>query len=357
MAAWRVAHRAPRLVCATINGQCCEIPAAGAAAAWRCLPQPENCRRAGEIRPKTEGNAMTRLSSALAGVLLLTTLTAAPAALAQNPAATPQSTPPSTTPTAATDPKTIVARVDGATITAGDVAAAYEDLPPEYRQMPIGVLYPQLLDQLINRKLMLKAALAQKLDEDEAIRAEVREFEHFAIQRAYLDRFIAEKVSDAALRTEYETTIGAETGKEQIKASHILLQSEDAAKAVIEEIADGADFAKVAREKSTGPSASSGGELGFFGRDQMVAPFAEAAFAMQDGETSTAPVKTQFGWHVIKVTGRRTQPPPAFEEVRDKLQDRLTRAALAAHMAALREATPVEKFNPDGTPMAQETAR
>lgn len=295
---------------------------------------------------------MNRLTLALAGSLLLTV--AAPA-LAQNPAGpAPQLVP---APPAASDPKTVVARVGAQTITAGDVAAAYADLPPEYQRVPFGTLYPQLLDQLVNRKLMLQAGMAQKLNEDAAVRAQVREFEDFAVQRAYLDRYIDSAVTEAMLRKEYAATVGAEKGKDEVKASHILLQSEDDAKAVIKQLAGGADFAKLAREKSTGPSASNGGDLGYFGREQMVAPFAEAAFAMKDGETSAAPVKTQFGWHVIKVTGRRTPPPPAFEEVRDDLHDRLTRDALAAHIAELRKATPVETFNPDGTPMMKDGAK
>ena len=300
---------------------------------------------------------MTRLIPALAGSLLLAALTVAPSALAQTPAA-PATTPAMTpAPAAATDPKTVVARVGDVEITTGDVVEAYQELPDQYRQMPFGVLYPQLLDQIINRQLMLKAALAEKLDEDAELRAEVRKFESYALQRAYLDRFIAASVSEADLRKEYDTTIGAEKGTDEVKASHILLQTEADAQAVIRALAGGADFAKMAREKSTGPSASSGGDLGFFGRDQMVAPFAEAAFAMQDGDVSTAPVKTQFGWHVIKVTGRRTQPPPAFEEVREQLQEQLTHAKLTLHMAKLREATPVEKFNPDGSPLAKGGAK
>jgi peptidyl-prolyl cis-trans isomerase C len=197
---------------------------------------------------------------------------------------------------------------------------------------------------------MLKAGLEQKLDEDEEIRAEVREYEYFAIQRAYLNRYIDRVVTEDSVRAEYDSTIGAQEGKEQVKASHILLQSEGDAKAVIEELADGAEFAQLARERSTGPSAPKGGDLGFFNREQMVAPFAEAAFALEEGETTTEPVKTRFGWHVIMVTGRRTPPPPPFEEMREQIHDRLTRDALEAHMAELRETTPVETFNPDGSP-------
>ena len=256
-----------------------------------------------------------------------------------------------TSPETAIDPETVVARVDGVDIKASAVAKAYAELPQEYRQLPINVLFPQLLDQLINRQLMLKAGLEQKLDEDAGIRAEVREFEDFAIQRAYLEGYIDKVVTEDAVRTEYETTVGAQEGKQQVKASHILLQSEEDAQAVIEELADGAEFAQLARDKSTGPSAPKGGDLGFFNREQMVAPFAEAAFELEEGETTTAPVKTRFGWHVIMVTGRRTLPPPPFEEVRDQIHDRLTRDALEEHMAQLRETTTVEKFNPDGSPV------
>lgn len=292
------------------------------------------------------------VTSLVACAAVLATLIAAPA-VAQNPAGQPApAATPSGLPAGAADPATVVARVGDSEITAADVASAFGDLPAEYRQMPIATLYPQLLDQLVNRALMLKEGLARKLDEDAGIRAQVKAFEAFAIQRAYLDDYVARTITEEALREAYDTTVGAGKGKEQVKASHILLQSEAAAKAVIVEIDDGADFSQLARDKSTGPSAKSGGDLGYFGREQMVTPFADAAFAMDEGDTSADPVKTQFGWHVIKLTGRRTLPPPAFDEVREKLQDRLTREALTAHMAELRNATTVEMFNPDGSPMA-----
>jgi peptidyl-prolyl cis-trans isomerase C len=284
---------------------------------------------------------------ALAPVAVQPALAQAPAAQAPQPGVAPMPS----------DPSTVVARVGDAEILAGDVAAAYADLPAEYRQMPFAVLYPQLLNQLVNRQLMLKAGLAEKLDEDEAIRASVREFEDFAIQRAYLERYVARVVDEAAVRKEYDATIGAQKGTEQVKASHILLQTEDEAKAVIKALADGGDFAQLARDKSTGPSAPTGGDLGFFAREQMVAPFAKAAFDMKEGETSATPVKTQFGWHVIKVTGRRTQPPPSFEEASEEIRSRLTRDALAAHMTALRDATPVVMLNPDGSPMPVDGAK
>jgi len=287
------------------------------------------------------------------GAFALLASVAAPTALAQAPAA--QTPLPMATP-APIDPGTVVARVGDAEITAGDVSAAYDELPPEFKQMPFGVLAPQLLNQLISRQLMLDAGLKAKLDEDAAIRASVREFEKLAIQRAYLERYVDRMITEAAVRKEYDATIGAQKGAEQVRASHILLQSEDEAKAAVEALADGADFAELAREKSTGPSAPNGGDLGFFGREQMVAPFADAAFEMDEGETSAVPVKTQFGWHVIKVTGRRTQPPPSFEEAREEILNQLTRDVLAAHMTELRDATPVEIFAPDGSPKPKDGA-
>lgn len=286
-------------------------------------------------------------------VLALALALTGAAALAATPvtAQTPAPGAAAATTTATADPAAVVARIGEAEITNADVTAAYQDLPAQYRQLPLATLYRQLLNQLVNRQLMLRAGLAQKLDEDAAILAEIRQFRDFAIQRAYLDRYLKSKVTDAVLRAEYDATVGTEKGKEEVKASHILLQSEDEARTVIGELADGADFADLARKKSTGPSGPKGGDLGFFGREQMVAPFSEAAFAMEEGETSAAPVKTQFGWHVIKVTARRTLPPPTFDEVREQINDRLTRSVLEAHMAELRGATTVEMFNPDGTPM------
>lgn len=283
-------------------------------------------------------------------VMALAAMVMATPAITQAPPAPAAQTPAGT----ATNPDTVVARVGDAEITTADIAVAYAELPEQYRQLPLSVLYNQLLDQLINRELMLRAGREQKLDEDETIQAQVKQFEDFAIQRAYLDRFISETVTEDKLRKQYDATIGAEKGKEQVKASHILLQSEAEANAIIKELADGADFAQLARDRSTGPSAPQGGDLGYFNREQMVTEFADAAYEMEEGEVSSVPVKTQFGWHVIKVTGRRTLPPPTFEEVRERILDQLTREVLQTHMADLQSATTVERFNPDGSPMKAE---
>ena len=138
-----------------------------------------------------------------------------------------------------------------------------------------------------------------------------------------------------------------------MKASHILIATAAGAKRVIADLEKGGDFARIAREKSIDPSGrDNGGDLGFFQKEQMVPEFSAAAFNMKKGETSKAPVKSQFGWHVIRVTDRRQMPVPTFEAAREELSDELTREAVDAHVKSLRENAKVELFNADGSPVA-----
>jgi peptidyl-prolyl cis-trans isomerase C len=138
---------------------------------------------------------------------------------------------------------------------------------------------------------------------------------------------------------------------EEVSARHILVESEEAAVALITRLNEGADFATLATESSTDPgSAPAGGDLGYFTRDQMVAAFADAAFAMQPGEVSATPVQTQFGWHVIRVDDRRMRPQPPLEEVSDQLRAGLTQDVVQAIVAEVREGADIVVYGPDGQP-------
>src|SRR5690606_13747347 len=127
-------------------------------------------------------------------------------------------------------------------------------------------------------------------------------------------------LSDEEMQKAYQQHLAESPAGEEVKARHILLDSEEDAKAVIEELNKGGDFQQLARDRSTGPSAPQGGDLGWFSKDQMVEPFSDAAFQMRPGDYSKAPVKTQFGWHVILVEDRREKPAPSFEEVEAELR-------------------------------------
>lgn len=244
----------------------------------------------------------------------------------------------------------IVAKVNDHEIHQSDVRSAFQRLPEQYQQIPIDMILPQLVEQLISNHLMEVAGRKLDLQNDEAVKAQIRAFEGAAIQQAYLTRKIAEQVTEEEIVGVYETTIGNAEGPEEVRASHILVATEEEGIAILEELAGGADFATLARERSTGPTGPNGGDLGYFSRDAMVEPFATAAFSLEIGAVGPDPVQTQFGWHVIKTVDKRRQPPANLEESRARIRDLLTREFIAAHMSELRADAEIEVFNIDGTP-------
>jgi len=244
----------------------------------------------------------------------------------------------------------VVAVVNGHEIRQLDLAAAYERLPQQYKQIPFDNLFPQLVEQLVTNHLMEVAGRALDLHNDEAVQAQIRAFEGAAIQQAYLQRKIDAQVTEESIAQVYEDTIGNAEGPEEVRASHILVKTEEEGVSILKELADGADFAALARKHSTGPTGPRGGDLGYFTADAMAEPFAAAAFALEIGTIGPDPIQTQFGWHVIKVVDKRRKPPADLAESRARIQDLLTREFITAHMAELRANAEIEIFNLDGSP-------
>jgi peptidyl-prolyl cis-trans isomerase C len=208
-----------------------------------------------------------------------------------------------------------------------------------------------LLDRAIDFRLLSNAAEEQNLDGQPEVQAALAKARADVLRDAYLRQKIDEATTFDRLRAQYEQLKKADGfTQEEVHARHILVGSEDAAKAVIAELDGGADFVTLAKDRSIGPSGPEGGDLGFFRREQMVPEFAEAAFALAPGEHSKAPVKTQFGWHVIEVLDRRTGTP-SFEETEARLRQDVARDVVLALVEELREDAQIERFNLDGTPM------
>ena len=254
-----------------------------------------------------------------------------------------------TTPAAEDNP--IVARVDGQEIRQSDVATAYSRLPDNYKQAPINVIFPQIVQQLVDGELLAVAGRADNLQDDPDVKRQMAEFEKVAIQQTYMNRLIQNGIEEEAVRENYDETIGKTEGPLEVRASHILVEDEKDATDIIKAIQGGKDFADLARDRSTGPSAPRGGDLGYFVRSAMVQPFADAAFALKPGDLGPDPVKTEFGWHIIKVVDKRRKPAPSFEESRGQIEQQLTRELITAHMAELRANAKFELFNVDGSPI------
>jgi peptidyl-prolyl cis-trans isomerase C len=228
--------------------------------------------------------------------------------------------------------------------------AMQRQLPAQYQQMPIEMIFPVLLERMIDSKLIAVAGRQAGLQNEPEVKARVAAFEERVVQEVFLTRRIAQRVDDATLRKRYDEFVKANPPKEEIHARHILVATESEANAVSEALRKGADFQKLAAEKTIDPSGkTTGGDLGFFGKDEMVPEFSGAAFALKDGEVSAKPVKTQFGWHVIMVVERRTIAP-SFEEMREQLTSELSQEIVNDEIQRLRKDAKVERFNPDGSP-------
>ena len=247
---------------------------------------------------------------------------------------------------------TVVARVGTEEIYLHEILRQAQALPEQYRQATLADLYPALLDMVINQRVAAQAGRRAGYAEKEEVRDRVRAAETEIITEIYLRDRVIEHATEDALRAEYEArkdTLGEE---EKVRARHILLETEEDAHAVIAELAQGAVFADLARDRSTGPSSAQDGDLGWFNRASMVPEFSDAAFSLSPGEYTTEPVRTDFGWHVILLEERQEGRVPDFEEARQELERIVAKATLDRILADLIGNTTVERFNVDGSPVS-----
>jgi peptidyl-prolyl cis-trans isomerase C len=250
----------------------------------------------------------------------------------------------------------VVAVVNGNEIHMTDVEFVARSLPEQMRQMPLPQLFPMLLDRVIDFQLLSAEAEKQDFAEDEQVQAALDRARASVLRDAMLQQKIDEATTEEALQKRYNEMKEQEGfSYEEVHARHILLASEDEAKEVIEALDGGADFAALAKEKSTGPSGPQGGDLGYFKKDQMVPEFGNAAFGMEVGATSSEPVQTQFGYHVIKVEDKRTVEP-TMDETAPQLRQEVAREIVTALVTELREDAEIERFNMDGSPVPEAPA-
>jgi peptidyl-prolyl cis-trans isomerase C len=245
---------------------------------------------------------------------------------------------------------TVVARVNGTELHLSDVEATRQNLPIQAQKLPFDQVYPILLERLVDGTLLTEAGRKDHVDKDPDLQHRLKVYEDHLIQEAYLNRAIRAAETEDRLKARYET-FAKEKGREEVHARHILVKTEEEAKAVIAELDKGADFAALAKKDSIDPGASSGGDLGYFGHDDMVKEFADAAFALPAGQYSKTPVKTEFGWHVIKVEDHRVGKPPSFEEAHQELGQLVARDVVAEKLKELRGTAKVETFGLDGKPL------
>ncbi len=257
---------------------------------------------------------------------------------------------------AAEDP--IVAVVDGTPIVRSEVTAYAATLPQQYQQA-FDQIFPFLVQRLIDLALIDKAAKDDGLSGDEVVQERVARLTLEVMREVYMERLLAAAVSDEEVEARYQVFLEENPPVEEIRARHILLETEEAAREVIASLDEGTDFAELAEERSTGPSSAQGGDLGYFTDEQMVPSFAEAAFALEPGGYTSDPVQTEFGWHVILLEDKRPKDPPSFEQVAPQLTQELQGSAVENHIAGLRagaEIEVMESAQPAEEPAMEESA-
>ncbi len=233
---------------------------------------------------------------------------------------------------------TVVATVGGADITLGHMIALRERLPEQYSQLPDAALFDGILTQLINQE-----ALSQQAEDASPRTGLVVENERRAmLANSVLQDVAEDAVTEEAIDEAYQEAYGDAGTTTEWNAAHILLETEEAAAEVKAELDEGADFAELARERSTGPSGPNGGTLGWFGPGMMVPEFEQAVNGLEPGGISE-PFQTQFGWHVAKLNEVREQQPPSLEEVRPQLAEQVQQQAVEDRVAEAAEAASVER--------------
>ena len=249
----------------------------------------------------------------------------------------------------AQDADKVIARVNGADIKASDLAIAEEDIGANLAQMPPESRREYLTSYLTDMTLVAKTAEGRKLGDSDEFKQRLAYYRNKILMELLLQSEAKAAVSDGAMHQLYDEAARQMAGQQEVRARHILVKTEDEAKAIVAELKNGADFAELARKKSTDPGASEGGDLGYFPKDEMVPEFADAAFKLEKGQVSD-PVHTRFGWHVIKVEDKRERQVPAFDQVRDQLATHLVRKSQAELITKLRADAKVERVE---QPVAQ----
>jgi peptidyl-prolyl cis-trans isomerase C len=238
----------------------------------------------------------------------------------------------------------VLAKVNGAEIRQSDVMLAEEELGPSLAQMDPATKKENVLAFLIDMKIVAKAAEDKKIEDRPDFKARLA----FTRNRLLMDNLLAVEgkaaTTDEAMKKVYDEAAKQIEGEQEVHARHILVETEDEAKAIEAELKKGADFAELAKKKSKDPGAADGGDLGFFTKDQMVPEFSTVAFALEPGKISD-PVKSQFGWHVIKVEEKRSRKAPDFDQVKAQIETYVTRKAQAEYVAKLRESAKVERMD------------
>jgi peptidyl-prolyl cis-trans isomerase C len=248
---------------------------------------------------------------------------------------------------AASGPDPVIARVNGVDVKQSDLALAEEDVGADMQTVSPDAKRDHLISYLADIIMVTQAADKKNVADNPDFKRRLAFLRNKLLMGYELQEETKAAITDEALRQTYEDAVKSVGGQEEVHARHILVEKEDEAKAILEQLKGGADFATLAKEKSKDPGAAEGGDLGYFSKEQMVPEFAEVAFKMYPGQLSN-PVKTQFGWHIIKLEDKRTKQPPEFEKVKDQIEQFLARKAQTEFITKLRQTAKIERLDKPG---------
>jgi peptidyl-prolyl cis-trans isomerase C len=253
----------------------------------------------------------------------------------------------------------VIATVSGQDIHLSDLQEMSRNLPQQLQGMSPQQLYPILLDQMVDQKAMAIQAKKDGLMNDPAVQQQIEVGTEQVLQGALIRKIIGPQITPDAIKAVYDKDYANTPGVEEVHARHILVKTQKEAQDIIKQLDKdkGANFADLAKQDSTDPGSSNGGDLGWFKKTDMVPEFADAAFAMKDGQITQTPVHTQFGWHVIQVLGHRTDPAPTLADVQDKIRNQLIQQGIHNLLQQVRSQVTIKEFAPDGSPLpAADTA-
>jgi peptidyl-prolyl cis-trans isomerase C len=248
----------------------------------------------------------------------------------------------------------VVARVNDKEITRVDVLNFIAQLPANMKQMPIEQLYPLALEQVVNGKLVEGKIDSEKLAADPEVVKQIDQAKSQIIRSVFIQQEVEKQLTEDKLKAGYDKFVKEFPKTEEAKAAHILVDDEAKAKEIIAKLNDGGDFATLAKENSKDATAKNGGDLGFFAQGDVVKEFGDAAFALENGAYTKEPVKTQFGFHVIKLESKQMRKPPEFEQAKPMIEGNLRREILDGIVQGWRDAAKIERFDINGDPVKED---
>ena len=253
------------------------------------------------------------------------------------------------------DDGTVVAVVNGDKILKKDVMGVIK--LNNVKEEDTAKAFPVVIDQMINEKLIDAETAKTSIEKTPEFQQRMAAAETQLVKTMFLENYLKDKVTDKAIKAEYDKFKKDNKGKMEVHARHILVKTEAEAKEVIKDLDSGAKFEDLAKEKSVDPSAKNGGDIGYFAKDELIPEFSAAAFGLKPGTYTHAPVKSQFGWHVIYVMDKRERVVPEMKTVEASIRNKLGQDAVQKLIGDLRAKADIQRFDMDGKPVKDDTSK